>query len=320
MGSEISAAAPPVADELRLRARNLVNSAWFTRSVLGVILFNAFLLGLDADVRTHASFGGLIGVFDALVTAVFVIELGLKLFAYRLEFLRSGWNVFDIAVVLISLIPDAGAFLVLRVLRVFRVVRVFSVMPALRRVIDALLKAIPGMGAILAVLSVLFYVTAVMATTLFSGETSPEIHEMFGSVPQSSFTLFQIMTLDGWSSEVVRVVMARHPWAWVFFIPFIVLTSFAVLNLFIAVIVQSLQEEHEQHLKEKAALEAAEQGMVDGTEPSGGAVGLSESAQLLAHVQLLRQEVARLSQILHENGAATGGSASNSAPADRVRD
>lgn len=304
MDSEIETPAPPLPGQLRARARALVDSDGFSRTVLAVILFNAVLLGLDADVRTHADFGGLITVFDALVTGVFVVEIGLKLFVYRTAFLRSGWNFFDMGVVLISLIPDAGAFLVLRVLRVFRVFRVFSVLPALRRVIDALLKAIPGMGAILAVLAVLFYVTAVMATTLFSGDARPQIDGMFGSVPESAFTLFQIMTLDGWSSEVVRVVMARHPWAWVFFIPFIVLTSFAVLNLFIAVIVQSLQEEHEQHLKERAAMEAAERDASHGAGPSTRQALPDELGQMLVQIQALRQEVAQLSRALGDNSAA----------------
>lgn len=278
---------PALPGHLRARVRALVDSDWFSRGVLCVILLNAVLLGLDADVRTHADFGRLISVFDTLVTAIFVGEISLKLFAHRGNFFRSSWNFFDIGVVLISLIPDAGAFLVLRVLRVFRIFRVFSVMPALRRVIDALLKAIPGMGAILAVLALLFYVTAVMATTLFSGDPRPQMQDMFATVPASAYTLFQVMTLDGWSSEVVRVVMARHPWAWIFFMPFIVLTSFAVLNLFIAVIVQSLQEEHEQHLKERSAQDAGLQ-----TEETGPQA--AEPAGLLREIQALRQEIAAL--------------------------
>ena len=217
------------------------------------------------------------------------------MYAHRGKFFRSSWNFFDIGVVLISLIPDAGAFLVLRVLRVFRIFRVFSVMPALRRVIDALLKAIPGMGAILAVLALLFYVTAVMATTLFSGDPRPQMQDMFGTVPDSAYTLFQVMTLDGWSSEVVRVVMTRHPWAWIFFLPFIVLTSFAVLNLFIAVIVQSLQEEHEQHLKERNAQETALQAGDAGAKAADGTSAMAaDPAHLLGEIQALRQEIAAL--------------------------
>lgn len=290
---------------LRARVRALVDSNWFTRAVLGVILLNAVLLGLDADVRTHADFGRLISVFDTMVTAIFVGEIGLKVFAYRGEFFRSSWNFFDVGVVLISLIPDAGAFLVLRVLRVFRIFRVFSVLPALRRVIDALLKAIPGMGAILAVLALLFYVTAVMATTLFSGDSRPQMQDMFGTVPASAYTLFQVMTLDGWSSEVVRVVMARHPWAWVFFLPFIVLTSFAVLNLFIAVIVQSLQEEHEQHLKEMNAQAAAQQASEGGPETADATSTMAaEPAHLLAQIQALRGEIAALSLTMHQANPA----------------
>ncbi len=304
MATDLDLAAQPRPGDLRARMRGVVESDWFTRAILGVILLNALLLGLDADVRGHADFGALISVFDSLVTGVFVLELGLKLFVFREKFFRSGWNFFDLAVVLISLVPDAGAFLVLRALRVFRVFRVFSVLPALRRVIDALLKAIPGMGAILAVLIVLFYVMAVMATTLFSSDTRAPMQEMFGSVSASAFTLFQIMTLDGWSSEVVRVVMSRHPWAWAFFIPFIVITSFAVLNLFIAVIVQSLQEEHEEHLKAVAAEEAAERAALEGPSETVPLDPDQERGALLAHVQALRAEMAQLSQALRESSLA----------------
>lgn len=300
MANEIDVSAQPRRANARARVREIVSSDWFARAILGVILVNALLLGLDADVRGHTDFGPAIRVLDSLITGIFVAEIGLKLFADRLRFFRSGWNFFDLGVVLISLIPDAGAFLVLRALRVFRVFRVFSVLPALRRVIDALLKAIPGMGAILAVLTVLFYVMAVMATTLFSGDARAPMHEMFGSVPASAFTLFQIMTLDGWSSEIVRVVMVRHPWAWLFFIPFIVITSFAVLNLFIAVIVQSLQEEHEQHLREQAAKEAVNEAAAratsDGAQENAALSASPAHAELLAHINALRQEVAALAR------------------------
>lgn len=304
MATDIDLSAQPRPGTLRARVRDIVDSDWFSRTILGVILINALLLGLDADVRGHADFGRAISVFDSMITGIFVVEIGMKLFADHRRFFRSGWNYFDVGVVLVSLIPDAGAFLVLRVLRVFRVFRVFSVLPALRRVIDALLKAIPGMGAILAVLTVLFYVMAVMATTLFSGDARAPMHEMFGSVPDSAFTLFQIMTLDGWSSEIVRVVMARHPWAWVFFIPFIVITSFAVLNLFIAVIVQSLQEEHEQHLREQAAEAEKERAALEGNGQTPSSASGLESSALAAQIQELRKEMVQLRRAIQSNAVA----------------
>lgn len=272
----------------RARVLALVGSRWFANAILAVILINAVLLGLDADPALPRGPRLALALADAVITGVFVLELGLKLYAFRGGFFRSGWNVFDLVVVGISLAPASGAFSILRALRVFRVLRAFSLVPALRRVVDALFKAIPGMGAILAVLGLLFYVAAVMATTLFGSE--PRLEAMFGSVAASAFTLFQVMTLDGWSSEVVREVMASHPWAWAFFIPFIVLTSFAVLNLFIAVIVEALQAEQgaemsrsmghvEQELQEiEAEIEEAD----------------DERLALIRTLQELRGEVAAL--------------------------
>jgi voltage-gated sodium channel len=238
---------------LRDRVRAVVNAEWFRSAILAVIIFNAICLGLDTDAGIHANFGGLLDRIDLVVTAIFVVEIGLKLYAERWAFFRSGWNIFDFVIVGISLLTlffsdatAAGAISILRVLRIFRVFRLFGALPALRRVVDALFKSIPGISAIVAVLGLLFYVCSVMATQLF-GERFPE---QFGTLPTSLLSLFQLMTLDGWSGEIVRPVLGEFPWAWVFFIPFIFLASFAILNLFIAVIVEALQQEQTEKTQE----------------------------------------------------------------------
>lgn len=138
----------------------------------------------------------------------------------------------------VSLLPNSGSLSVLRSLRILRALRLFSSVPALRRVVGALVSALPGMGSIAVVLGVLFYVSAVLSTKLFAAA----FPEWFGHLPASLYTLFQIMTLEGWSDGIVRPVLKVHPWAWIFFLPFIVITSFAVLNLFIGVIVSALQD------------------------------------------------------------------------------
>lgn len=248
-----AAQAPPADAALRAKVSAFVHSEPFRNAILGVIILNAICLGLDTDRNLHTSFGALLAGVDMLVTAIFVGEIALKLYADRGAFWKDGWNVFDFIVVAFSVmlmgsnseISVLRAFRLVRVIRVIRVFRLFGVVPALRRVVDALFKAIPGMSAIIAVLALLFYVAAVITTDLF-GSDAPE---QFGSIGASIFTLFQIMTGDGWS-DVVRNVMVRHPWAWLFFIPFIVLTSFAVLNLFIAVIVDALQAEQAQALED----------------------------------------------------------------------
>jgi voltage-gated sodium channel len=216
-----------------------VESARFRNVITALILINAAILGLmtyDLPERVELW----LYYADMTIIGVFVVEIALKLIVQRAKFFRSPWNWFDFSVVALSLIPDAGAFTVFRALRVLRLFRLFSTVPEMRSVVEALARAIPGMGAIMLVLAVIFYVGAVMAAKLFSG-THPQF---FADLGASAFTLFQVMTLESWSMGVARPVIAEHPFAWIFFVGFIVLTSFAVLNLFIAVIVDSMQSKH----------------------------------------------------------------------------
>ncbi|HAQ35586.1 MAG: voltage-gated sodium channel [Maricaulis sp.] len=224
----------------RGRLVTFVERPAFLNFITALILFNAVTLGLETYPLEAEWFDRALPVIDMVIVSIFVAELFLKMVAYGPRFFKSGWNWFDVIVVGVSLFPDAGAFTVLRALRILRVFRLFSVMPEMRKVVEALMRAIPGMGAIIMVLGLMFYVSAVMATKLF-GISNPDL---FGSLGGSAFTLFQVMTLEGWAMEVARPVMAEVSFAWIFFLVFIVLTSFAILNLFIAVIVDSLQAKH----------------------------------------------------------------------------
>ena len=217
-----------------------VESSHFRNFIMTLIVINAITLGLETYPYEGDWFTTWLPMLDRIIVGVFVVEIALKLIAYRHRFFLSGWNWFDLFVITVSVIPAAGSFSVLRALRIVRAFRLFSVMPDLRKVVEALLNAIPGMGAVIAVLGLMFYVSAVMATKLY-GEAVPE---RFGTLGDSAFALFQVMTLEGWASDVAIPVMETHPWAWIFFVVFIVLTSFAVLNLFIAIIVDSLQSKH----------------------------------------------------------------------------
>jgi len=225
----------------------IVETPFFLNFITGLILVNAVTLGLETYPVDSEWVARLIPILDRIVVSVFVIELILKMVAYGPRFFKSGWNWFDLIIVSVSLFPDAGAFTVLRAMRILRVFRLFSVMPEMRKVIEALMKAIPGMSAILAVLALMFYVSAVMATKLFGG-----LFEKFETLGASAYTLFQVMTLEGWSEDVARPVIEAYPFAWLFFVIFIVLTSFAVLNMFIAVIVDSLQSKHFDEEEERA--------------------------------------------------------------------
>ncbi len=267
---------------MRSAALRLVEQERFTQFVMVVVIINAITLGLETWPLAMENFGGFLLILDRIALSIFVVEIGLKLFAYRLRFFRSGWNVFDFVIVGIALIPSAGAFSVLRTMRILRALRLLSVVPQMRAVVGALLGAVPGMGAIVAVLLLVFYIAAVMATKLFAA-TFPA---WFGSVPSSMYTLFQIMTLESWSMGIVRPVMDVHPWSWIFFVPFIIVTSFAVLNLFIALIVDSMQAMHAFEDQESANLKEQ--------------AAHSEREALMSEIKAMRAEIAQLKGLVEQ--------------------
>ena len=208
--------------------------------IIAVILFNAVILGLETSEPIMDRFGVLISALDKLCLAIFVAELAAKLFAYRGKFFRNGWNLFDFVIVGISLTPGAQTLSVLRALRILRVLRVISVAPSLRRVVEGFVTALPGMGSVFLLMGIIFYIGAVMATKLF-GDAFPE---WFGTLGRSAYSLFQIMTLESWSMGIVRPVMVEFTYAWAFFVPFIMVTTFAVVNLLVGLIVNSMQDAH----------------------------------------------------------------------------
>ena len=220
------------------RIHNFLERPLVRNGILGVILFNAILLGLDTSQTMKSMFGGLIDWLDTLCLTIFVIEIILKLVAYRFGFFKSGWNVFDLIIVGISLVPGAEGLSVLRALRILRLLRVVSVAPSLRRVVEGFVTALPGMGSVFVLMALIFYIGSVMATKLF-GASFPD---WFGTLGLSAYSLFQIMTLESWSMGIVRPVMEEFPYAWAFFVPFIMVTTFAVVNLLVGLIVNSMQD------------------------------------------------------------------------------
>lgn len=208
--------------------------------ILGVILFNAVLLGLETSDQVMATWGSVIHLLDTACLAIFVIELLAKIVAHGRNFFRDGWNLFDTAIVGIALAPAAQSFSVLRALRVLRVLRVLSAAPRLRRVVEGFVNALPGMGSVFLLMAIIFYIGAVMATKLFG----PAFPEWFGTLGRSGYSLFQIMTLESWSMGIVRPVMETYPYAWAFFVPFIMVTTFAVVNLLVGLVVNSMQDAH----------------------------------------------------------------------------
>ncbi|MDB9707380.1 voltage-gated sodium channel [Planktotalea frisia] len=219
---------------------------WLDRPIVGnfiiaVIIVNAIVLGLETSKPIMAQFGGLILAIDQACLAIFVVEIGAKLVARGGRFFRDGWNLFDLAVVAIALVPTSGGLSVLRALRILRVLRVVSVAPSLRRVVEGFITALPGMGSVFLLMSIIFYIGAVIATKIFG----TDFPQWFGSLGQSGYTLFQVMTLESWSMGIVRPVLEIYPYAWAFFIPFILVTTFAVVNLLVGLIVNSMQDAHQ---------------------------------------------------------------------------
>lgn len=217
--------------------------------IIVLIIINAVLLGLETSPSVMNEWGVFILALDKLILMLFVVEIVLRLYVYRLKFWRDPWSVFDFTVVAIALIPASGPFAVLRALRVLRVLRLLTMVPSMRRVVGALLSAVPGLGSIGVMLLIFYYVFAVIATNLF-GDSYPE---WFGGLGNSFYTLFQIMTLESWSMGIVRPIMESYPYAWMFFVPFIMVATFTMLNLFIAIIVSAMQsysaEEHEETVR-----------------------------------------------------------------------
>lgn len=250
------------------KLKSAVDSNAFSNAIMALIILNAITLALETSPSVMAAIGPALVVFDRVVLAIFVIELTLKIVVHRLDFFRSGWNLFDFVIVGIALVPATGPLTVLRALRVLRVLRLVSLLPQMRRVVEALVHSVPGMASIVMLMGVMFFVGAVIATQLF-GAAHPAY---FGTMGDSLFTLFAVMTLEGWA-DVAREVQTTHPQAYLFFVPFIVISVFAVLNLFIAVLTNSMQEMHEEEIKAEEDIAA------------------NQLRLLMAELTALRQEV-----------------------------
>ncbi|MEO9697292.1 MAG: ion transporter [Tateyamaria sp.] len=228
---------PPLDTSTRARLRAFLEKSRVHNTIMALIIFNAVTLGISTSDWAQQNIAGLLDVLDRIVLTIFVVELLLKLYAYGLSFFRNSWNIFDLLVVSVGLLPSSSGLSVLRGLRVIRAMRLLSVIPQMRAVVQALLDALPGMGAVIVMISIVFYIFGVMATIMYGNA----FDEWFGTLGRSLYSLFQIMTLESWSMGIVRPVMEVFPTAWAFFVPFIVITAFSVLNLFIGLLVNTMQ-------------------------------------------------------------------------------
>jgi voltage-gated sodium channel len=261
---------------LRERVGEWVESPGPQRVIIALIAINAVTLGLETSPNVQAVAGGLLATMERIIITVFVLEIAAKLFAFGPRFFRSGWNVFDFAIVTIALVPATGPFAVLRTLRILRMLRLIAKIPRLRMIIESLLQAIPGIGWVAFMLVMVFYIFAVLGTGLF-GASFPD---WFGTIGASMYTLFQIMTLESWSMGIARPVIEQYPHAWLYFVPFILISTFTMLNLFIAIIVSTMQAMHME--EEEARRAGAEQEAHD------------ERTMILAEMRVLSAKLDRL--------------------------
>ena len=245
-------------------------------TLIALIVINAIILGMETSPSLMATWGPWLMMADKAILAIFVIEIALRLVAHRQTYFRDPWNVFDFSVVAIALLPASGPLAVLRALRVLRVLRLITLVPSMKRVVGGLLSALPGLGSVTAIIGLIFYVSAVIATKLF-GAAFPQ---WFGTLGDSAFTLFQVMTLESWAMGIVRPVMEIYPQAWLFFLIFILASTFTLLNLFIAVIVNAIQQE----------------------QPDNERSNESELTRLHQEIRLLREDLAKVDGLIPQNG------------------
>jgi len=270
----------PPQSGLRAAVRDWVENPRVQNCIMALIVINAIVLGLETVPSVMQNYGVILLAADSVILGVFVVEILLRLFAHRLAFFRDPWSLFDFVVVGIALVPASGPLAVLRALRILRVLRLLTLVPSMRRVVGALMGSIPGLSSIGLVLLLIYYVFAVIATKLF-GANFPQ---WFGTIGESLYSLFQIMTLESWSMGIVRPVMEVHPNAWLFFIIFILIATFTMLNLFIAIIVNAMHSFTEEENREtQAALNEARDHI---------------EADLHQEMAALRSEIAELKQLM----------------------
>lgn len=233
--------------------KNLIESKKFQNFIVFLIVFNGITLGLATSTKIVSSYGSLLELIDKIIIFIFTIEIVLRIYVNKTKFFKDSWSLFDFIVVAISLVPANEGLSILRVLRVLRLFRLLTIIPQMRTIIGALIGVIPGIASVSMVLLLFFYVFAIMATNLFAN-TFPQ---WFGTLGESMYTLFQVMTLESWSMGIARPIMEQHPYAWIFFVIYILVVTFIMVNLFIGLIVDAIftikgtqNQEKSEELKE----------------------------------------------------------------------
>ncbi len=263
---------------------------WLTRNwiwdgfILLCILANAAILGIDAHYGEAGQNHALIEQWNMYFLFIFTVELAFEFLAQGpRKYFANGWNNFDVIVVGLSYFAFSPAISALRTLRVIRVFRLVSAVPQMRRVVEALFGAMPGILASFAILAVVFYIAAVIGTTLFHADPG------FSDLGQSMLSLFALSQFDGWGETITRL-QEHYQYAWIFVIGFTLIAAFAVLNLFIGVIVEAVQAAPQEEIKED--IEDVHEDVEEIQEAQEDAAVVQQ--RILEEVRALRAEVANL--------------------------
>ena len=241
------------------KAKKFVEGHLFQNFILAVIVLNAAIMGILTAQHLPAGIRQVLTILDTACLWIFIAELLIKFVVYRLQFFRSGWNLFDLAVVIFSLFSEFSFFSVFRIFRIFRVLRSLKALKSLRAfrmvsslknlriIVDAIGSSIPGICWSGMLLLLVYYIFSIMGTTLFG----PQFPDWFGSIGKSFYTLFQVMTLESWSMGISRPVMEVFSWAWLYFVPFVLCTSFLIMNVVVGIVVNAISEVSESQAGEE---------------------------------------------------------------------
>jgi len=263
----------------REKVKQFVEKNSVQNFIIALIIFNSITIGMETSSAVMNSVGSTLLLIDKIILAIFVIEILLKLYAYGFDFFKSGWNIFDFSIVAIALLPASGSLAILRALRIFRSLRLIKNVPRLRFIVESLFHSLPSLLWIFVLLALVFYVFAVIGTKLF-GTAFPE---WFGNIGASLFSLFQIMTLEGWA-EISRAVMNVYPLSNIYFILFILLASYTTLNIFIAIVVNTMSEVQQKTSNEN--VEKIENFIID------------ENEELKQDIRLLKEQILKMEEKL----------------------
>jgi len=229
---------------------NFIYHDKFNLFITVLIIINALLIGLETYPSIYENNKDLFYTLDYIILAIFVIEIILKVYVERQRFFKNNWNNFDFIIVVGSLILYNTSFIsVLRIFRVLRILRTITSVPTLRRIVSALFMAIPTISSVILLMGIIFYVYAIIGTAFFA-VIAPEY---FGNLQLSFITLFQVFTLESWASGIFRPIFAEVEWSWLYFVTFIVVATFIMINLIVGEIVnnaQKISDEIENETKE----------------------------------------------------------------------